>query len=259
MSAIEQSGGVGEVAGRVALPARSSSEQLRLLLRLSETLAGTRTVQEVADSLCELARQYLGAMFGGVAVIEGELMRYVSLRLLPASVQRSRASFALSSSRPAAVVAREQRALLFDSLGAATRGMDADSAEAARESGGRSFAYVPMLLGRAAVGTVVLIWDHEVCFGEDDVRLLWTLARYCAQAVDRAQLLAERREVAHTLQAALLPILPTISWLQMSGEYRPANLAEAVGGDWYDAFISDPGDARTGRNPDRRGRRCRRA
>ena len=241
MNAFEESDGPGEVPGLVALPARSSSERLRLLLRLSETLAGTRTVAEVADSLLDLARQYLGAMFGGVAVVEGDTMHFASLQSLPAGLHSSRGTFAVSSPRPAAVAVRNRRALLFGSLSAALEGMDAESGEAACQSGGRSFAYVPMLLGRVPVGTVVLIWDHEVSFGEDDTQLLWTLARYSAQAVDRALLLADRRAVAQTLQAALLPILPTVSWLQMSGEYRPANLTETVGGDWYDAFVSEPG------------------
>ena len=96
-----------------------------------------------------------------------------------------------------------------------------------------------MLLGPTAVGTLVLIWQAPSDFSATDQQLLWALARYGAQAIDRALLLAQRREVARTLQAALLPILPEIPWLDMCGRYWPANLAETVGGDWYDAFVSD--------------------
>jgi serine phosphatase RsbU (regulator of sigma subunit) len=229
----------------VTLPARTSTEQLRLLLSLSETLASTRTVEEVASSVIDIAQNHLDAMFGGVAIIDhdAQAMTFVTLELLPPSLQRSRQVAPLSSLRPAAVAARERRGLFFESLTAAEQGMDEESAAAARASGGRAFAYLPMLLGNTAVGTVVLIWAEETSFSADDQRLLWALARYSAQAIDRAQLLAQRREVAHTLQAALLPVLPEISWVDMCGHYRPANLAETVGGDWYDAFVSDLGDS----------------
>jgi serine phosphatase RsbU (regulator of sigma subunit) len=101
---------------------------------------------------------------------------------------------------------------------------------------------VPLLLDDQAVGTLALVWAQEIDFGEDSRQLLGALARYTAQAVDRARLLAERREVARTLQAALLPDLPPVPWLPMSGFYRPAGTADLVGGDWYDAFVSVPGD-----------------
>ncbi len=231
-------------SGLVAVPARTPSEHLRLLLRLSETLAVATTVEQVATTVTDVAREYLGAMFGGVAVIDGTSgwMHFLTLDRLPESLQRSRRTFELSSPRPAARVARERRALFMESLSAAVQLLDADSAGAARESGGHAFAYLPMLLGGTAVGTIALVWADETAFTHEDQKLLWALARYSAQALDRARLLAAHREVAHTLQAALLPTLPQISWLEMFADYRPANLAVTVGGDWYDAFISEPGD-----------------
>jgi serine phosphatase RsbU (regulator of sigma subunit) len=228
-----------------ALHARTSTEQLRLLLGLSETLAGTRTVSEVATSIIDIAQHHLGAMFGGVAVVDDDnrALTFVTLDPLPPSLQATRQFVPLSSPRPAAVAARQRRPLLFETLADAEQQMDAESAVAARESGGHSFAYLPMLLGGSVIGTVVLIWPEETSFHADDQQLLWALARYSAQAIDRARLLAQRREVAHTLQAALLPVLPEVAWLEMYGHYRPADLADMVGGDWYDAFISEPGEA----------------
>ena len=232
----------GEREGPVALPPRTSKQRLRLLLRLSESLAAANTVGQVADTITTVAGQYLGAMFGGVAVIDESRrqMEYVSLATLPETLQQSRRRFDLSSSRPAAIVARERRALFIDSLDAARRVMDAESMMAANESGGQAFAYVPMLVGDAAVGGVVLIWAEPRTFTAADQGVLWALARYGGQAVERARLLAEQRQVAHTLQAALLPVLPKVGWIELYGRYQPANLAQTVGGDWYDAFISVP-------------------
>ena len=125
------------------LPARTSNEQLRLLLRLSETLAGTRTVEAVAGSVIEIASRHLGAMFGGVAIVDddGQAMRFVTLEPLPTKLQSSRAIVPMSSPRPAAVAARERRALFFESLAAVEQGMDDESAEAARPEAGRSPTY----------------------------------------------------------------------------------------------------------------------
>lgn len=231
----------GEDPRLVALPARTATQRLRLLLRLSEALAGATTVDQVADTITQVAAQYLGAMFGGVAMLEptsGD-MQFVSLDQLPESLRDSRRRFTLSSSRPAARVARERRALFIASLDDAARVMDADSAAAARESGAQAFAYVPMLAGSTVVGAVALIWPEPRTFTPADQTVLWALARYGGQALERARLLIEQREVAHTLQVALLPpVLPEFDWVLLHAVYEPARRADAVGGDWYDAFIS---------------------
>ncbi len=63
-----------------------------------------------------------------------------------------------------------------------------------------------------------------------------------AQAARRAQLYRERRDVAHTLQAAMLPELPALPGLQLASRYLPwSPTDEQVGGDWYDAIALPDG------------------
>jgi sigma-B regulation protein RsbU (phosphoserine phosphatase) len=56
---------------------------------------------------------------------------------------------------------------------------------------------------------------------------------------------AERRSrvLVDTLQATLVPAsLPVVDGVRLAGEYRPAGDGSEVGGDFYDAFVVDPGE-----------------
>lgn len=81
------------------------------------------------------------------------------------------------------------------------------------------------------------LWDKdEGDFTAEDETLLVQLARLASVAIRNAQLLAERSQVAQTLQQSLLPpALPRLPGLQLAARFRPMNGAQ-VGGDFYDVF-----------------------
>jgi serine phosphatase RsbU (regulator of sigma subunit) len=81
-----------------------------------------------------------------------------------------------------------------------------------------------------------LTWSAPREMDGDLRELLGALARTTSQAMQRAALLEQRREVALTLQDALLSTLPTVPGLELAARYNPAGAAEKVGGDWYDAL-----------------------
>lgn len=71
-------------------------------------------------------------------------------------------------------------------------------------------------------------------------RLLKTLGRQAGQALARALLFDEQRQVATTLQHSMLTTeLPQDARLGLSACYRPSGALLQVGGDWYDAFSLD--------------------
>ena len=60
--------------------------------------------------------------------------------------------------------------------------------------------------------------------------------------VENARVHARERTVSETMQRALLPaLLPQPDELRLASRYRPAGLAQLVGGDWYDAFVDAAG------------------
>jgi PAS domain-containing protein/anti-sigma regulatory factor (Ser/Thr protein kinase) len=88
-------------------------------------------------------------------------------------------------------------------------------------------------------------WSRPDWTGPDGLALLRTLATECAQALDRAQLYEQQRDIATVLQRTLLPArLPPVTGALVAARYQPGGQGVDVGGDWYDV-ITLP-DGRTG-------------
>jgi serine phosphatase RsbU (regulator of sigma subunit) len=86
------------------------------------------------------------------------------------------------------------------------------------------------------MGVLQLSDKVEGDFTAEDETLLVQLARLASVAIRNAELLAERTQVAQTLQHSLLPpALPRLPGLQLAARFRPMNGAQ-VGGDFYDVF-----------------------
>ncbi|GAA1877405.1 SpoIIE family protein phosphatase [Streptantibioticus ferralitis] len=79
-------------------------------------------------------------------------------------------------------------------------------------------------------------------FSEEDLNLAGELASRAALCLDNARLYSRERDIALTLQRALLPRSPATSpYLDVVHRYRPGSRVTEVGGDWYDV-INLPGD-----------------
>ncbi|OEJ34781.1 SpoIIE family protein phosphatase [Streptomyces subrutilus] len=79
-------------------------------------------------------------------------------------------------------------------------------------------------------------------FTEEDLGLAGELASRAALCLDNARLYGRVRDIALTLQRALLPSATGAGpYVRVAHRYLPAGHATEVGGDWYDV-ISLPGD-----------------
>ncbi|MEV0411443.1 SpoIIE family protein phosphatase [Streptomyces sp. NPDC050448] len=79
-------------------------------------------------------------------------------------------------------------------------------------------------------------------FAQEDLGLAGELASRAALCLDNARLYSRVREIALTLQRALLPSAPASGpYVDISHRYLPGSRLTEVGGDWYDA-ITLPGD-----------------
>jgi GAF domain-containing protein len=223
-----------------AAAAAAARDRTRVLVALSEALMSATTLDEVSDSVAGVARDRLGAEFGGVTLLDGSHQRisYLNPSAVPGAENPDSATFAATAATPSAVAISTGQPQLFQTLAELSSSYPDLTAVAAR-TGGQTFAYLPLRVGAHPLGALAMMWRSPYQLDEQNTVILSSLAGYTAQAIYRAQLLAGRRDVARTMQEALLPVLPTVAGFELAGRYVAADLTEQVGGDWYDAFSGD--------------------
>jgi serine phosphatase RsbU (regulator of sigma subunit) len=202
-------------------------------------LAGAETRADLLRELFGHGRAALRADLLAVALLEagGTQLAVVDTR---GPADREPRRMPLRSPVPMAVAAGG-RAVFETGVRAGT--------PAAPFPGLRSWAALPLRAARRPLGSVLVGWNTVQDLPEDDVRVLEAFAAQCSQAVARvARLEAERRRahatrgLAETLQRSLLSEPPRRPQLEIAVRYRPAAREAEVGGDWYDAFVTAPGE-----------------
>ncbi|MDH6629532.1 hypothetical protein M2271_007368 [Streptomyces sp. LBL] len=104
----------------------------------------------------------------------------------------------------------------------------------------RPLLCIPLPTRRAPLGVLTLSppgarWDP------DDAVMLIELTRRASIAIDNARRFEHNRDIAETLQRALLTELPATPGLSLAARYLPATHGLNIGGDWYDAFRQPDG------------------
>ncbi|MFF8971680.1 PP2C family protein-serine/threonine phosphatase [Streptomyces sp. NPDC014995] len=104
----------------------------------------------------------------------------------------------------------------------------------------RPLLCVPLPTRRAPLGVLTLSPPGER-WDPDDAVMLIELTRRASIALDNARRFEHNRDIAETLQRALLTDLPTTPGLRLAARYLPATYGLNIGGDWYDAFRQPDG------------------
>ena len=105
----------------------------------------------------------------------------------------------------------------------------------------RDTAAVPLLAGERALGALVLAFDEERGFTDDD-RAFALVGRQIALALERARLSDAEHQLAVSLQTSLLPqTLPDLPGVSLAARYLPSLRRVNLGGDWYDALALPEG------------------
>ncbi|HET9381998.1 MAG TPA: GAF domain-containing SpoIIE family protein phosphatase [Streptomyces sp.] len=99
----------------------------------------------------------------------------------------------------------------------------------------RPLLCVPLVVRQAPLGVLTLS-PPGARFDPDDAVMLIELARRASIALDNARRFEHNRDIAETLQRALLTELPETPGLGLAARYLPATRGLNIGGDWYDAF-----------------------
>jgi PAS domain-containing protein len=136
--------------------------------------------------------------------------------------ERTAGTQALSSGVPAFFESRQQLERLYPAREATPDGFEA-------------WAYLPLIASGRPVGTCVLAYAEPHAFPADERAVLTSLGGLIAQALERAQLYDAKHQLAHGLQAALLPnSLPQLPGIEAAARYLPTTQGMDIGGDFYD-------------------------
>lgn len=112
------------------------------------------------------------------------------------------------------------------------------------EDGMAAWAFLPLTASGRTVGSMVLAYDRPHPFATEERAVLTSIAGLVAQALERARLYDAQHQLAHSLQAALLPhALPSIPGLDLAARYVPATRGVDIGGDFYDLIRLDESNA----------------
>jgi serine phosphatase RsbU (regulator of sigma subunit)/CHASE1-domain containing sensor protein len=119
---------------------------------------------------------------------------------------------------------------------------DPGEMERRRAVGATQWLVVPLVARSRTLGTLVLAMVAESGrrFGPEDAALAREIARHAGLALDNQRLFEQQRDIAGTLQRALLPRrLPSPPRLDVAARYSPGIEGTEVGGDFYDVFQTD--------------------
>ncbi|WP_329551364.1 SpoIIE family protein phosphatase [Streptomyces sp. NBC_00696] len=217
-------------------PARlvTISQVLSLAGALTEAVGVEDVVQLIADEVAPAvgskALVVLGSHGGRLHVLghRGYVDPHVVERFDGmALTEPTPGTAALNSGVPAFFDSRQELERLYPSRHATPDGFAA-------------WAYLPLIASGRPVGTCVLAYPEQHPFPADERAVLTSLGGLIAQALERALLYDAKNQLAHGLQAALLPhTLPPLPGIEAAARYLPATRGMEIGGDFYDLVASE--------------------
>jgi serine phosphatase RsbU (regulator of sigma subunit) len=227
--------------------ARAEADRAALLARISDLLTAELGPEDVWEALVALAVPDLGD-FAYVSTLEsdGGLAPVAAEHRDPAELPALRAWIDGAGRRtgePAGPghVAVTGQVELIDLPEAP--GLTAAQHEAVNLLGARSALVAPVVVRGEVVAVLTTArLQGSAPYTERDRELVGALMARAGLVVEAAQASFFERAVSETMQRALLPtLLPQPDHLQLASRYQPAEDAQLVGGDWYDAFLDATG------------------
>ncbi|MGQ0602131.1 MAG: PAS domain S-box protein [Anaerolineales bacterium] len=180
------------------LDAERAAERTARLHALTAALSSALTPLEVADVILNQGRLALGADAGALLLLTQDrsaLEVVHSVGFPEAGIARQ---FPLTAPFPAAEAVRTGEPIWIDSFSASAARYP-QIAKKRGETGYEAVAYIPLITDRQAIGSLIVSFAAARQFSVEDQAFLLTLARQCAQALERARLYeAERRARAET-------------------------------------------------------------
>lgn len=193
---LDITGHVAAVAARAAQLEAAQHEAERLadrsarLARVSAALGRALTPSQVVDVVLSQGVEALGADAGGVVVVERGAMRVLGAIGYEETVVRTYESLSLDATTPLTDVVRTREVMR---TGTHAELLDRYP-DLPHSSLSESFAGIPLEVDDDVVGVMALSAARPSAFPEEDLDFLVTLARQCAQALQRGRLFSAERD-----------------------------------------------------------------
>ena len=229
---------------RVAQEARDlAARRLSSLAEVALQLTTAETVEDLERILVSRGLAVLGADGGGIISPDDRGGWRATLSdALGDHAKLMYGNVPYDSPLPAPWVARTGREKLLPTRESGLA-FDSSMAGVYADLGRSGWAFLPLVVGDACIGSLAVAWTEEHPFGNDELELMRVFAAQCAQVLMRIRATAAQQAAAaaaqkmsQTLQRSLLTQPPTPEPLRIAVRYQPAYQGAHVGGDWYDAF-----------------------
>jgi PAS domain S-box-containing protein len=243
---LDITGHVAAVAARAAQLEAAQQEAERLadrsgrLARVSAALGRALTPSQVVDVVLTQGVEALGADAGGVVVVERGAMRVLGAIGYEEAVVRTYEALPLDAVAPLTDVVRSRRVMRTQTHEELLERYPDLPHSALSES----FAGIPLEVDDGIVGVMALSAARPSAFPDGDLDFLVTLARQCAQALQRGRLFSAEREARRRTSFLAM----ASARLAESLDYRRtldavAALAVPAMGDWCSVHLIDDSGA----------------
>ncbi|WP_327248307.1 SpoIIE family protein phosphatase [Streptomyces sp. NBC_01320] len=210
------------------------------LLHLAATLTEAVGVQDVVDRVPRQIMPAFGIQALALMTAEEGRLRIVSHRGYTTELMDRFDAAPLTSHTPAARVLATGVPAFFATFADLKRAYP----PAVLQDDMAAWAFLPLTASGRTVGSMVLAYDRPHPFATEERAILTSIAGLIAQALERARLYDAQYQLAHSLQAALLPhALPQIPGLELAARYLPTTHGVDIGGDFYDLIRLDDTNA----------------
>lgn len=215
--------------------AERKAERSARLHELSSVLASAVTPGAVTEAVLGQGVASLRASGGAMLLASsGPVLALPGAVGYPEDVVSRLRSEPVDADLPAAVAMRTRQPVWLETR----EERDARFPELARmEPETVSMCAVPLLVTDRCLGALRFSFSESRLFDQEEREFVTSLAAQTAQALDRAQLYAQRVAVSERLQASLLPPrLPVVPGVTIEAAYDPLGHGVDVGGDFYDVW-----------------------
>ncbi|MFJ4585220.1 SpoIIE family protein phosphatase [Streptomyces echinatus] len=206
------------------------------LTHLAATLTEAIGVHDVVERVSDQILPAFGAQALALMAAEEGRLRIIGHRGYPTELMHRFDAAPLTSDTPAVHVLTTGIPSFFETFADLKRAYP----PAVLQDDMAAWAFLPLITSGRPVGSLVLAYSRPRAFPPEERSFLTSTAGLIAQALDRARLYDAKHELAHSLQAGLLPTtLPTVSGLDVAARYLPASHGMDIGGDFYDLIRLD--------------------